>query len=179
MPDSKTIDELCINTIRVLAADAVQNANSGHPGMPMGAAAMAYTLWTRYLKYNPKDPSWFDRDRFVLSAGHGSMLLYGLLHLTGYDLPLDEIKRFRQLGSMTPGHPERGVTPGVEVSTGPLGQGFSNGVGMAIAQNFLAARFNRPGHDVIDHFIYSICGDGDLMEGITQEAASLAGHLKL
>ena len=162
--DSKKLDELCINTIRILSADAVQNANSGHPGMPMGSAAMAYTLWTHFLKFNPADPAWFDRDRFVLSAGHGSMLLYSLLHLTGYDLPLAEIKRFRQLGSKTPGHPERGLTPGVEVSTGPLGQGFSNGVGMAIAQNFLAARFNRPGHDVIDHYIYAICGDGDLME---------------
>jgi transketolase len=177
--DSKKLDELCINTIRILSADAVQNANSGHPGMPMGSAAMAYTLWTHFLKFNPADPAWFDRDRFVLSAGHGSMLLYSLLHLTGYDLSLAEIKRFRQLGSKTPGHPERGLTPGVEVSTGPLGQGFSNGVGMAIAQNFLAARFNRPGHDIIDHYIYSICGDGDLMEGVTQEAASLAGHLKL
>ena len=179
MPTDTKLDELCINTIRILAADAVQHANSGHPGMPMGAAAMAYTLWTRYLKHNPSDPAWFDRDRFVLSAGHGSMLLYGLLHLTGYDLPLDQIKRFRQLGSMTPGHPERGVTPGVEVSTGPLGQGFSNGVGMAIAEAWMAARFNRPGHQIIDHYTYAICGDGDLMEGITQEAASLAGHLKL
>lgn len=174
-----TLEELCINTIRILSADAVQNANSGHPGMPMGAAAMAYTLWTQFLKHNPKDPQWFDRDRFVLSAGHGSMLLYSLLHLTGYDLPLDELKRFRQWGSKTPGHPERGHTVGVEVATGPLGQGFSNGVGMAMAEAWLAARFNRPGHQVIDHFIYAICGDGDLMEGITHEAASLAGHLKL
>src|SRR5579871_1023077 len=176
---NRELEDRCINTIRILAADAVQNANSGHPGMPMGAAAMAYTLWSRYLKHNPKNPGWFDRDRFVLSAGHGSMLLYGLLHLTGYDLPLEEIKRFRQLGSKTPGHPERGLTPGVEVSTGPLGQGFSNGVGMAIAQDFLAARFNKAGHSIIDHYIYAICGDGDLMEGITQEAASLAGHLQL
>ena len=174
-----TIEDLCINTIRILSADAVQNANAGHPGMPMGAAAMAFTLWTRFLKHNPKNPSWFDRDRFVLSAGHGSMLLYSLLHLTGYDLPLDELKRFRKLESRTPGHPERGVTPGVEVATGPLGQGFSNGVGMAIAEAWLAARFNRPGHKIIDHYIYAICGDGDLMEGITQEAASLAGHLML
>jgi transketolase len=173
------LENLCINTIRILSADAVQQANSGHPGMPMGAAAMAYTLWTRFLKFNPADPHWFDRDRFVLSAGHGSMLLYSLLYLTGYDLPLDELKRFRQWGSKTPGHPERGHTPGVEVSTGPLGQGFSNGVGMAIAEAWLAARFNRPGHNVIDHFIYAICGDGDLMEGITSEAASLAGHLQL
>ena len=175
----EALDNLCINTIRILSADAVQNANSGHPGMPMGAAAMAYTLWTRYLKYNPADPQWFDRDRFVLSAGHGSMLLYSLLYLTGYDLPLDELKRFRQWGSKTPGHPERGHTVGVEVATGPLGQGFSNGVGMAMAEAWLAARYNRPGHKIIDHHTYAICGDGDLMEGITQEAASLAGHLRL
>ena len=179
MTPSATLDDLCINTIRILSADAVQNANSGHPGMPMGAAAMAFTLWTRFLKFNPKDPGWFDRDRFILSAGHGSMLLYSLLHLTGYDLPLDELKRFRKLGSKTPGHPERGHTPGVEVATGPLGQGFGNGVGMAIAEAWLAARFNRPGHGIIDHYIYAICGDGDLMEGVTQEAASLAGHLGL
>jgi transketolase len=147
--------------------------------MPMGAAAMAYTLWTRFLKHNPKDPHWFDRDRFVLSAGHGSMLLYSLLHLTGYDLPLDELKRFRQWGSKTPGHPERGHTVGVEVATGPLGQGFGNGVGMAIAEAWLASHYNRPGHNIVDHYIYSICGDGDLMEGVTQEAASLAGHLRL
>ncbi len=145
----------------------------------MGAAAMAYTLWTKYLKFNPKDPAWFDRDRFILSAGHGSMLLYSLLHLTGYDLPLDELKRFRQWGSKTPGHPERGHTPGVEVATGPLGQGFGNGVGMAIAEAWFAARFNKPGHTIVDHYTYGICGDGDLMEGISQEAASLAGHLKL
>jgi transketolase len=176
---TETLDNLCINTIRILSADAVQAANSGHPGMPMGAAAMAYTLWTRFLKYNPKDPFWFNRDRFVLSAGHGSMLLYSLLHLTGYDLPLDELKRFRQWGSKTPGHPERGHTVGVEVATGPLGQGFGNGVGMAIAEAWLAATYNRPGHNIVDHFTYAICGDGDLMEGITQEAASLAGHLRL
>jgi len=145
----------------------------------MGAAAMAYTLWTGFLKHNPKDPRWFDRDRFVLSAGHGSMLLYSLLHLTGYDLPLEEIKRFRKWGSKTPGHPERGLTPGVEVATGPLGQGFGNGVGMAIAEAWLAARYNRPDHTIVDHYTYSICGDGDLMEGVTQEAASLAGHLRL
>jgi transketolase len=175
----QTLENLCINTIRILSADAVQQANSGHPGMPMGTAAMAFTLWTRFMKYNPADPLWFDRDRFVLSAGHGSMLLYSLLHLTGYDLPLDELKRFRQWGSKTPGHPERGHTPGVEVSTGPLGQGFSNGVGMAIAEAWFAARFNRPGHNVIGHYTYAICGDGDLMEGITSEAASLAGHLQL
>lgn len=177
--DSQTLENLCINTIRMLSADAVQNANSGHPGLPMGAAAMAYTLWTRFLKHNPKDPHWFDRDRFILSAGHGSMLLYSLLHLTGYDLPLEEIKRFRKWGSKTPGHPERGHTVGVEVATGPLGQGFGNGVGLAIAEAWLAARYNRPGHNIIDHYTYAICGDGDLMEGVTQEAASLAGHLGL
>ena len=177
--ETQTLEELCINTIRFLSADAVQQANSGHPGMPMGAAAMAYTLWTKYLKFNPKDPQWFDRDRFVLSAGHGSMLLYSLLYLTGYDLPLDELKRFRQWGSKTPGHPERGHTVGVEVATGPLGQGFANGVGMAMAEAWLAARYNRPGHTLIDHYTYAICGDGDLMEGVTQEAASLAGHLQL
>jgi transketolase len=177
--ETQTLEDLCINTIRFLSADAVQNANSGHPGMPMGAAAMAFTLWTKFLKFNPKDPHWFDRDRFVLSAGHGSMLLYSLLYLTGYDLSLDELKHFRQWGSKTPGHPERGHTPGVEVATGPLGQGFSNGVGMAITEAWLAARYNRPGHTIVDHYTYSICGDGDLMEGVTQEAASLAGHLRL
>ena len=176
---TETLENLCINTIRILSADAVQAANSGHPGMPMGAAAMAYTLWTQFLKHNPADPQWFNRDRFVLSAGHGSMLLYSLLHLTGYDLPLEELKRFRQWGSKTPGHPERGHTVGVEVATGPLGQGFSNGVGMAIAEAWLAATYNRPGHEIVDHYTYAICGDGDLMEGITQEAASLAGHLRL
>ena len=163
----------------MLSADAVQNANAGHPGMPMGAAAMAYTLWTRFLKHNPRNPQWFDRDRFVLSAGHGSMLLYSLLYLTGYDLPLEEIKHFRKWGSKTAGHPERGLTPGVEVTTGPLGQGFGNGVGLAIAEAWLAARYNRPGHKIVDHYTYAICGDGDLMEGISQEAASLAGHLRL
>ncbi|HEX4773483.1 MAG TPA: transketolase [Bryobacteraceae bacterium] len=177
--DTQTLEELAINTIRFLSADAVQNANSGHPGMPMGAAAMAYTLWTKYLKFNPKDPNWIDRDRFVLSAGHGSMLLYSLLYLTGYDLPLDELKRFRQWGSKTPGHPERGHTVGVEVATGPLGQGFGNAVGLAIAEAWLAAKYNKPGHAIIDHYTYGICGDGDLMEGISQEAASLAGHLQL
>lgn len=177
--DPADLENLCINTIRILSADGVQKANSGHPGMPMGAAAMAYTLWTRFLQYNPANPAWFNRDRFVLSAGHGSMLLYSLLHLTGYDLPLDELKRFRQWGSRTPGHPERGHTVGVEVSTGPLGQGFANGVGMAMAERWLAATYNRPGHDIVNHFTYAICGDGDLMEGITQEAGSLAGHLRL
>jgi transketolase len=174
-----TPDEKCVNTIRFLAVDAIQKANSGHPGMPMGAAPMAHILWTRFLKHNPANPAWFDRDRFVLSAGHGSMLLYSLLHLTGYDLPLDEIKRFRQWGSRTPGHPERGVTPGVETTTGPLGQGFANGVGMAIAEAHLGARFNRPGLEIVDHFTYVIAGDGDLMEGVSAEAASLAGHLRL
>ena len=174
-----TLDEKCINTIRFLAVDAIQKANSGHPGMPMGAAPMAHILWSRFLKHNPANPGWFDRDRFVLSAGHGSMLLYSLLHLTGYDLSLDEIKRFRQWGSKTPGHPERGVTPGVETTTGPLGQGFANSVGMAIAEAHLAARFNRTGLEIIDHFTYVITGDGDLMEGVSAEAASLAGHLRL
>ncbi|HVW85473.1 MAG TPA: transketolase [Bryobacteraceae bacterium] len=177
--ETLTLENLAINTIRMLSADSVQNANSGHPGMPMGAAAMAYTLWTKFLKHNPKDPEWFDRDRFILSAGHGSMLLYSLLHLTGYDLPLDELKRFRQFESKTPGHPERNHTPGVEVATGPLGQGFSNAVGMAIAEAWLAAKYNKPGHTLVDHYTYTICGDGCLMEGVTQEAASLAGHLRL
>lgn len=176
---SNSLDELCINTIRFLSVDAVQKANSGHPGMPLGAAPMAYVLWTRFLKHNPSDPNWFDRDRFVLSAGHGSMLLYSLLHLTGYNLSLDEIKQFRQWGSHTPGHPERGLAPGVEVTTGPLGQGFGNGVGLAIAERYLAARYNRPGFEIINHFTYSIVSDGDLMEGVAQEAASLAGHLGL
>ena len=173
------LDQLCINTVRFLSVDAVQKANSGHPGMPLGAAPMAYALWTRLLKHNPRNPDWFDRDRFVLSAGHGSMLLYSLLHLTGYDLSLDDIKRFRQWGSKAPGHPERGHTPGVEVTTGPLGQGFANAVGMAIAEAQLASRYNRPGFEVIDHATYAIVSDGDLMEGVAAEAASLAGHLRL
>ena len=173
------LDQLCINTIRMLAADGVEKAKSGHPGMPMGAAAMAYVLWTRFLRHNPKNPGWPDRDRFVLSAGHGSMLLYSLLHLSGYDLSLEALQNFRQWGSKTPGHPEHGLTPGVETTTGPLGQGFANGVGMALAERYLAARFNRPGHHIVDHFIYGIVSDGDLMEGITHEAASLAGHLGL
>ena len=176
--ENQTLEDLCINTIRILSADAVQTANSGHPGLPMGAAAMAYTLWHEFLKHNPKDPKWVDRDRFVLSAGHGSMLLYSLLHLTGYDLSLEDLKQFRQWGSKTPGHPER-HTPGVEVATGPLGQGVGNGVGMAIAERFLAAKYNRPGHEIVDHYTYAICSDGDLMEGIAAEAASLAGHLRL
>lgn len=176
---SKKLDYLCINTLRLLAAEAVQKANSGHPGMPMGAASFAYVLWTKFLRHNPKNPSWLNRDRFVLSAGHGSMLLYSLLHLTGYDLSIDEIKNFRQWGSITPGHPEYSLTPGVETTTGPLGQGFANGVGMAIAQKFLAQKFNRSKFKIIDHFIYAIASDGDMMEGISHEAASLAGHLHL
>ena len=174
-----SLDELCVNTIRMVSADGVEKANSGHPGMPMGAATVAYVLWTRFLKHNPVNPDWPDRDRFVLSAGHGSMLIYSLLHLTGYDLSLEELKNFRQWGSKTPGHPESHVTKGVETTTGPLGQGFANGVGMAIAERFLAAHFNRPGHDIVDHHIYGIVSDGDLMEGVSHEAASLAGHLKL
>ncbi|MFN2220544.1 MAG: transketolase [Anaerolineae bacterium] len=173
------LDQLCINAIRFLAVDMVQKANSGHPGLPLDAAPMAYTLWTRYLRFNPHDPYWFNRDRFVLSAGHGSAMLYALLYLTGYDVSLDEIRRFRQWGSITPGHPESGLTPGVEVTTGPLGQGFGNGVGMAIAEAHLAARYNRPGFEIIDHRTYAIASDGDMMEGIASEAASLAGHLNL
>jgi transketolase len=174
-----SLDELSINALRFLSVDAVQKANSGHPGLPLGAAAMAYVLWTRFLKHHPANPKWFDRDRFVLSAGHGSMLLYSLLHVTGYALPLEQIKQFRQWGSMTPGHPERGLTPGVETTTGPLGQGFGNGVGLAMAEAYLAARYNRPGFKVVDHHTYGIVSDGDLMEGIASEAASLAGHLRL
>lgn len=173
------LDRLAIDTIRMLSADAVQKANSGHPGTPMALAPLGYLLWTRFLKHNPKDPYWPDRDRFVLSAGHASMLLYSLLHLTGYDLSLEEIKRFRQWGSKTPGHPEQGHTPGVETTTGPLGQGFANGVGMAIAERFLAAHFNRPGHAIVDHRTYIVASDGDMMEGIASEAASLAGNLGL
>ena len=173
------LDELCINTIRFLSVDAVQQANSGHPGMPMGAAPMAYVLWTKFLRHSPRNPGWLDRDRFVLSAGHGSMLLYSLLHLSGYDLSLDDLKNFRQWGSKTPGHPEYGDTPGVETTTGPLGQGFATGVGMAIAERHLAAKFNKSNHDIVDHYTYGIISDGDLMEGISHEAASFAGHLKL
>jgi transketolase len=176
---SSRLDELCINTIRFLSIDAIEKANSGHPGMVMGAAPMAYALWTGFLKHNPTNPDWFDRDRFILSAGHGSMLLYSLLHLTGYSVSLDQIKQFRQWKSITPGHPEKGIVPGVEVTTGPLGQGFANGVGMAIAEAYLAARYNRPGFKIIDHFIYAIVSDGDLMEGVASEAASVAGHLGL
>src|ERR1700752_4642570 len=173
------LDQLCINTIRALTLDAVQKAESGHPGLPLGAAPMAYVLWTRFLRHNPANPHWENRDRFLLSAGHGSMLLYSLLHLTGYDLPLEELKHFRQWGSKTPGHPEYGLTPGVEITTGPLGQGFANGVGMAIGAAHLAAKFNREDFPLIDHNVYAIDSDGDLMEGVASEAASLAGHLKL
>lgn len=173
------LDELCINTIRMLSADAVQKANSGHPGMPMGDAAMAYVLWTKFLKHNPKNPFWQNRDRFVLSAGHGSMLLYSLLHLTGHRITLNDIKNFRQWGSTTPGHPEYCLRCGIETTTGPLGQGFGTGVGMAIGQRYLADMFNKPGHRIVDYFIYAITSDGDMMEGISSEAASLAGHLGL
>src|SRR6266699_3895577 len=173
------LDLLCINTIRMLTLDAVQKAESGHPGLPLGAAPMAYVLWTRFLRHNPKNPKWENRDRFLLSAGHGSMLLYSLLYLTGYDLSLDELKNFRQWGSKTPGHPENVLTRGVEITTGPLGQGFANGVGMAMGAAHLGARFNKPEFPLIDHYVYAIVSDGDLMEGVASEAASLAGHLKL
>ncbi len=173
------IEQLCINTIRTLSVDAVQKADSGHPGMPMGAAPMAHVLWTRFLNFNPKDKGWANRDRFILSAGHGCMLQYCLLHLTGYDVSMDDLKNFRQLHSITPGHPEYGLTPGIEITTGPLGQGFANGVGLAIAQKYLAGRYNRPDHAIFDYRIFTICSDGDLMEGISSESASLAGHLKL
>ncbi len=176
---NQTLDQLCVDTIRTLSMDGVQKANSGHPGMPMGMADVAYVLWTQYLNHNPKNPDWVNRDRFILSAGHGSMLLYSLLHLTGYDLPLKELKQFRQWNSQTPGHPEYGLTPGVETTTGPLGQGFANGVGMAIAEAFLAATFNKPDQELINHYTYTIVSDGDLMEGISHEAASMAGHMKL
>jgi transketolase len=172
-------DQLCINTIRTLALDAVQQAESGHPGLPLGCAPLAYLLWTRFMRHNPKNPKWANRDRFLLSAGHGSMLLYALLHLTGYDLPLEELKRFRQWHSKTPGHPENVLTPGVEITTGPLGQGFANGVGMAMGAAHLAAKFNQPEMAIIDHYVYAIVSDGDLMEGVASEAASLAGHLRL
>ncbi|MDZ4712427.1 MAG: transketolase [bacterium] len=179
MENKNTLEGLSINTIRLLSADAVQKANSGHPGMPMGAAPMAYALWTKFLNFNPHNPDWANRDRFILSAGHGSMLLYSLLYLTGYDLTMDDLKKFRQLDSKTPGHPEYHLTKGVETTTGPLGQGFANGVGFAIAQKFLAAKYNKPGFDIFDYNIYSICSDGDLMEGISSESASYAGHLRL
>jgi len=178
MTDAK-LQERAINAIRFLSADAIQKANSGHPGLPMGAAAMAYTLWTRHLRFNPNNPKWWDRDRFVLSGGHGSMLLYSLLHLTGYDVSMEDLKNFRQWGCKTPGHPENHCTPGVEVTTGPLGQGFANCVGLAIAEAHLAAVFNKPNYNIVDHHIYAIVTDGDLMEGLSSEAASLAGHLKL
>jgi transketolase len=179
MPNQSELDQLCVNTIRCLAMDGVEKAKSGHPGMPMGAAPMAYVLWTRHLRHHPQKPKWANRDRFVLSAGHGSMLLYSLLHLTGYDLALDELKQFRQWGSRTPGHPENLLIEGIETTTGPLGQGFATGVGMAIAEKYLAAHFNRNGHELVDYKIYAIVSDGDLMEGISHEAASLAGHLGL
>ena len=179
MKETLKLQKLALNTIRFLSADGVQQANSGHPGLPMGAAPLAYTIWTRHLRHNPANPKWPNRDRFVLSGGHGSMLLYSLLHLTGYDLPLEELKNFRQWGSLTPGHPEYGLTPGVETTTGPLGQGFANGVGMAMAEAHLAKVYNRPGHEVINHYVYAIVTDGDLMEGVASEAASLAGHLRL
>ena len=174
-----TLDQQCINTLRFLSVDMVQKASSGHPGLPLGAAPMAYVLWTHWLKHNPHNPLWPDRDRFVLSAGHGSALLYSLLHLSGYALSLDDIRQFRQWGSKAPGHPERGHTPGVETTTGPLGQGFGNAVGMAIAEAQLAARYNRPGHTLVDHYTWALVSDGDLMEGVASEAASLAGHLRL
>ncbi|NOR84163.1 MAG: transketolase, partial [Ardenticatenales bacterium] len=173
------LEQICVNTIRTLAIDGIQKANSGHPGMPMGTADMAFVLWTQFLKHNPANPQWPDRDRFVLSAGHGSMLLYSLLHLTGYDLSLDDLKQFRQWDSRTPGHPEFGLTPGIEMTTGPLGQGFAAAMGLALAERMLAARFNRPDFAIVDHHTYGIVSDGDLMEGISHEAASLAGHLGL
>jgi transketolase len=179
VPTSSDLQLRAINTLRFLSADAVQKAKSGHPGLPMGAAALAYTIWTRHLRHNPRNPSWPDRDRFILSGGHGSALLYSLLHLTGYDLPPEQLKEFRQWGSLTPGHPEYRLTPGVETTTGPLGQGFANGVGMAIAEAHLRGLFNRPDHEVINHFVFAIVTDGDLMEGVASEAASLAGHLRL
>ncbi len=179
MSTQKDLESRAIKTLRYLSVDGVQTANSGHPGLPMGTAAIAYTIWTKHLRINPGDPNWFNRDRFILSGGHGSMLIYSLLHLTGFDLSLDELKNFRQWGSHTPGHPEYGVTPGVEVTTGPLGQGFANGVGMAIAEAHMAAEFNEPDFSVVDHYTYAIVTDGDLMEGVASEAASLAGTLKL
>ncbi|MEM7535438.1 MAG: transketolase [Chloroflexota bacterium] len=179
MPIDAALEAKAVNTIRLLAADAVQAANSGHPGMPMGMAQVAFTLWSQFMNYNPQNPDWMDRDRFVLSAGHGSMLIYAMLHLTGYDVSLDDLRNFRQWGSKTAGHPEYGHVPGVETTTGPLGQGFANGIGMAIAERWLAERFNRPDYTIIDHHVYAIVSDGDLMEGVASEAASLAGHLKL
>ena len=176
--DARLID-LCVNSIRFLSIDAVERAKAGHPGAPMGCAAMAFALWDRHLVHNPHDTAWANRDRFILSNGHASMLLYSLLHLTGYDLPMEELMRFRQWESKTPGHPEYGLTPGVETTTGPLGQGFANGVGMAYAERWLAERYNRPGHTIIDHYTYAIASDGDLQEGVAAEAASFAGAHKL
>src|SRR5262245_60856753 len=177
---SNALDQLSINTIRTLAMDGVQKANSGHPGMPMGMAPAAYVLWTKFLRHNPRNPRWANRDRFVLSAGHGSMLLYSLLFLTGYDdFPLGQLQRFRQWGSVTPGHPETELSKAIETTTGPLGQGFANGVGMAIGADYLAAYYNREGHQIFDYNIYAIVSDGDLMEGVASEAASMAGHMKL
>src|SRR5205809_392184 len=173
------LTQLCINTVRVLAADAVQKANSGHPGTPMGIAPMGHVLWTKAMNYNPQNPDWANRDRFILSAGHACMFQYAYLYLTGYDITLDDIKNFRQLGSKTAGHPEYGLLSGIEITTGPLGQGFANGVGMAIAQQYLASRYNKDGFDLFNYKIYAVCSDGDLMEGVSAEAASLAGHLKL
>ncbi|MER2115432.1 MAG: thiamine pyrophosphate-dependent enzyme, partial [Solibacillus isronensis] len=176
---TQQMDQLAINAIRTLSIDAIEKANSGHPGLPMGAAPMAYTLWTKHLRHNPQNPNWYNRDRFVLSAGHGSMLLYSLLHLGGYGLEMEEIKNFRQWNSKTPGHPEYGHTVGVEATTGPLGQGIAMSVGMAMAERHLAATYNKPGKDIVDHYTFALCGDGDLMEGVAAEAISLAGHLKL
>src|SRR5574337_1142969 len=173
------LDQLCVNTLRFLAVDEVEKANSGHPGLPLGVAPMAYVLWDRFLRHHPLNPAWQNRDRFILSAGHGCALLYALLHLTGYDLPLQELQRFRQWGSKTPGHPEYGLTPGVEATTGPLGQGFAMGIGLALAETHLAATFNQPGRRIIDHHTYAIVSDGDLMEGISSEAASFAGTVGL
>jgi transketolase len=178
-PLSQPIEQLAINTVRLLSVDAVQKANSGHPGMPMGTAPMGHVLWSHFMHYNPKNPDWPNRDRFILSAGHGCMLQYSFLHLTGYDCTLDDLKNFRQLNSKTAGHPEHGLMPGIDVTTGPLGQGFANGVGFAIAQKYLAARYNKPGFNIFDYNIYAICSDGDMMEGVTSEAASMAGHLQL
>src|SRR4051812_551268 len=175
----QSLDQLAVNTIRTLSIDAVQKANSGHPGLPLDAAPMAYVLWTRFLRHNPRNPKWPNRDRFAFSAGHGSMLLYSLLYLTGYDLSLDDIKNFRQWGSKAPGHPEYRLTPGVELTTGPLGQGFANGVGLAIAEAHLGASYNKDGHSIVDHRTFGIVSDGDLMEGLAYEAASIAGHLRL
>src|ERR1041385_7744138 len=176
---TETREQTAINTVRILAADAVQKANSGHPGTPMGLAPMGHVLWTESMNYNPQNPEWPNRDRFILSAGHACMLQYSYLYLTGYDITLDDIKNFRQLGSKTAGHPEYGLLSGIEVTTGPLGQGFANGVGFAIAQKYIATRYNQPGFDIFNYKIYSICSDGDIMEGVTAEAASLAGHLQL